>query len=353
MQTPERAPRRGFTLIELLVVIAIIAVLIGLLLPAVQAAREAARRIQCVNNLKQLGLAAHNYHDVNLSFPPGCTAMWVVDQAETGVQGVSSTVPRSSHSYLIAMLQFIEGGTLYNALNSSMHVNTCANSTIHGVGLSFMWCPSDPAVTQRIDTSPHGDFSGWCFQHPQVFMRYTSYGGNYGTWYISPTDVTDVNFGAKVANENGMIAKYLTVPIGAVTDGTSNTLLIGEWAYGRLNQFDQMCYHWWTAANFQDTMFTTQYPINPKFQGGDDGNIFPGCTGSFHPGGANFAFADGSVKFLKDTISAWTLPNGSNPANIAATGPGGTYVFTNQNPLPVYPALSTRAGGETVSADQF
>jgi prepilin-type N-terminal cleavage/methylation domain-containing protein/prepilin-type processing-associated H-X9-DG protein len=354
MLTPSRARRRGFTLIELLVVIAIIAVLIGLLLPAVQSAREAARRAQCVNNLKQLALAAMNYESANQCYPPGCSAIWVVDQANIGVSGVDPTTPRSSHSYLIAMLQYIEGGSLYNALNGSLHVNTCANSTIHNVGSSYMWCPSDPKVTQSVDTSPRGDFSGWCFNHPRVFMRYTSYGGNFGTWYVSPSSPVDPNYSTLLGNMNGMICKYLTVPIGGVTDGTSNSLLIGEWAYGKLNPVDLMCYHWWTSANFGDTMFTTQYPINPKFQGGDDGTIFPLSASSFHPGGANFAFADGSVHFLKDTISSWSLPNGPNPPNIAKTGNGGlTWVFTTLQPLPIYQALSTRNGGEVTSADQF
>jgi prepilin-type N-terminal cleavage/methylation domain-containing protein/prepilin-type processing-associated H-X9-DG protein len=361
MQTPGRARRRGFTLIELLVVIAIIAVLIGLLLPAVQSAREAARRIQCVNNLKQLALAAMNYESANQCYPPGCTAMWVVDQNAIGVRGVSATVPRSSHSYIIAMLQYIEGGSLYNALNSSLHVNTCANSTIHGVGSSFLWCPSDPKVTQTLNLAPYGDFSGWCYNWPNIYMRYTSYAGCYGTWYVSPptaTGVTDPNIGAIVGNINGMIGKYLTTTIGSVTDGTSNTILLGEWAYGKQNSLDLACNHWWTSANFGDTMFYAQYPINPKFANGDDGNIFPLCASSFHPGGANFAFSDGSVHFLKDTIASWTLPTGSNPPNIVANGPGGTYSFVANAqgqfpPLPVYQALATRAGGEVVSADQY
>jgi len=343
--TVRRAERRGFTLIELLVVIAIIAVLIALLLPAVQSAREAARRISCTNNLKQLGLAAHNYADVNLCFPPGATMI----MAPVVFPGAPL---RSSHSYLIAMLQYIEQGTLYNALNGSIHVNQCQNSTIHGVGVASMWCPSDGKASLIINHGTTSDFSGWC-PGQSVFMRHTSYGGNAGTWFnmTNSQSTTDPNLSTLAAGQNGVIIKFTPVSIAAVSDGTSNTIMLGEWAYGKLNPQDLVCWHWWTAANYGDTMFTTRFPLNPRFANTDDGNIFPQSASSFHPGGANFAFSDGSVHFLKDTINSWTLTPGSNPPPITGGPPWS--LNAGVTTIPVYQALSTKAGGETISSDAY
>jgi len=339
-----RAGRRGFTLIELLVVIAIIAVLIGLLLPAVQAAREAARRAQCTNNLKQLALAAMNYESSNSCYPPGATAVTVFN-----IFGPTPVI-KSSHSYLIAMLQYIEGGVIYSALNTQIHVNQCVNSTIHAIGTSWMWCPSDGKVSNILDHGGTSNFSGWC-PGQNVRMRYTSYAGNAGTWFnmANSQDPAASNISTLAAGQNGTIIKFSPVTIAGITDGTSNTILLGEWAYGKMtNQGDLLCWHWWTAANYGDTMFTSRYPINPNIPKTDA--IFPQSASSFHPGGANFAFSDGSVKFLKDTINSWSLPSGSFPPPITGGPP---WTLNAGGALGVYQALSTRNGGEVTSADSF
>jgi len=347
---PKRARAHGFTLIELLVVIAIIAVLIALLLPAVQSAREAARRIQCVNNLKQLALASHNYVDVNLCFPSG------------GVKTrfYELTAPCAGNhqsSYYIALLSFFEQSPVANAWNFSVNYQGPENSTVTQTGLSSLWCPSDPPASQ-----PDGSFRST--YGVQYDMRYHSYKGNAGAFFgvarnsSPPCPV----FAAQMAASTGVIHLYSSTSIGAITDGTSNTMLIGESAFGKLppGRWD---WQWWTSGNNADTLAVTLYPLNPQkklnnpdfnagYQGVNVGVMYQAFS-SQHPSGANFAFCDGSVKFLKDTIQ--TMPFD------AATGlPYGFAPDANQilrlvpgNQLGVWQAIATKAGGEVVSADQF
>ncbi len=135
-EIPILKPRRGFTLIELLVVIAIIAVLISLLLPAVQSAREAARRAQCVNNLKQLALGAHNYLSSVDCFPMG-----LLDQNSGDVGGLWT-----SYGPMLPLTQYTEQNSLFNAMNFNLNVYDIENTTINATGLSILWCPSDAGV---------------------------------------------------------------------------------------------------------------------------------------------------------------------------------------------------------------
>jgi len=362
---PTRRGRSGgFTLIELLVVIAIIAVLIALLLPAVQSAREAARRIQCVNNLKQLGLASHNYLDGNLTFP--CGGM----TPTLNSVGWSPMSPYYSYwSYLIGLTPYFEQQAIFNAFNfSSLSYYSPENITADQSHLTVLCCPSDPTVLNG-----NGYYSQATYGYA---MGLSSYRGVNGPWY-SPvrnmTGATSAQYQQMASQALGIIYHGSAVPIAGVTDGTSNTMLMAEYVYSRLSTADQNCWHWWVAGN-TDTIGTAMYAPNVAFSGPTMGG--PGdpilydnsatlaviSSSSNHPGGSNHVFADGSVKFLKNTISSWVpgstgqvpgWPNQLSLTNTFSNGSGtfGTYVYTGQ--LPVYQALSTRAGGEVISSDAY
>jgi prepilin-type N-terminal cleavage/methylation domain-containing protein/prepilin-type processing-associated H-X9-DG protein len=367
--------RSGFTLIELLVVIAIIAVLIGLLLPAVQAAREAARRAQCINNLKQLGLACANYESANGSFPQG----GYFDP--TGfVDGCSPWM----HSFLIGLLPYAEQAPLFNAFNSSVRYYcpaVPANYTVHGVKLNTLACPSDPQIMAGSGIYSAAAGNPW----PPFTSGLTNYRGICGPWTNPPRGYSatasgelgppipgnpspDANWSAELGNALGMLYMTSNVKIGDITDGTSNTMVVGEGVYGRLSITDQNCWHWWTAGNYGDTLQSTMFPPNPSLTlavgagsqtivGDSNGSdVFIISASSNHPGGANFAFCDGSVRFIKNTINSWPYGlNGSNlwtPTNVTYNA-NGTYTLNPGSQFGVYQALSTRNGGEVLSADQY
>jgi len=327
--------RRGFTLIELLVVIAIIGVLIALLLPAVQAAREAARRAQCTNNLKQLALAAHNY-------------ISAVNALPTGIQFQFDPYSGSfwtSGSCLVPLMQYMEQLPVYNAVNFNINMYDPENSTISSTGINTLWCPSDPPVAKK------RTIAGGLLNGGTLNMYYTSYAGSAGTWFQYTSNAT------RLAQMNGLFFLFSSITLADVTDGTSNTIAFGERSHSILSLGDQQCWHWWTSGNYGDTMFETFYPINParKLQNipgseGGGSDAYVASLSSQHPGGANVAFLDGSVRFLKDSINTWPYnPVNGQPTNVVNNG--GLYVVSP--PTGVYQALSTRSGGETIGSDQY
>ena len=260
---PPNRPPRGFTLIELLVVVAIIGVLVALLLPAVQAAREAARRVGCVNNLKQIGLAAHGYHDTHAAFPAGG---WIALYGQPSTKNMNM-------GWSASILPWVEQSGLFAALNLSLVYGDPANSSIGHTSLTVYLCPSEPRK------SLYNRAPGDKFDYADA-----DYGGMYGPrGLVSPTDVNEPPRGSMLFNE--------CVSLARITDGSSRTILVGE-APEAINAL-------WIGGH---NCFDQSAPINarPPTEYGEE-------LTSQHPGGVNALFADGSVRFLKASLDARTL----------------------------------------------
>jgi prepilin-type N-terminal cleavage/methylation domain-containing protein/prepilin-type processing-associated H-X9-DG protein len=339
--------RAGFTLIELLVVVAIIGVLVGLLLPAIQKAREAAQRAGCVNNLKQIGLALHNFHSEKGCFPGN-------------VRPPAAPTIRSRWTFHI--LPHLEQTTLYQGYDDTTNWDSTAASTPPGnnlavtsVNLKVFNCPSSPDQG-RLDGNP-ANTGGWgaipSVAGPPLVIG-TVAAGDYAQIYDFWNDFTTVT-GITVTNNAGMLYKDPAPPvrIADVTDGTSNTIHVAEsagkpyqWIRGKKTNVD-----WrvdgvngggWArpasdlhiiGSNKAGTAFGGSFLINSN-NGFDHNGAYPltignpalgtepsGSIYSFHVGGANFLFADGSVHWLGDTtdvntmVSLITRAGGEPPAN--------------------------------------
>jgi len=353
------SPKRGFTLIELLVVIAIIAVLIALLLPAVQAAREAARRSQCVNNLKQLALACANYESGQGSYPMGNR---YIDNTCYNSQKPCFNGTRTSpgcwfgYSSFALVLPYMEATAIGNAFNYSLVSNSASNTTGRYNTIASFICPSDlPSTGGQGSSTSQGSYGMSRGTQENIYLNWAASG---------PPDPNAEQPGkCNAALGNGMFGAEGVVPVSGVTDGTSNTTLFGDTSRFK-NEPASVLNTWYftvaygsqpgygSSVSIQTGAFT--YPrINspPDFVGTATGYIFSSCGSgngipsdwldptcaqtvmtqlgqwafrSNHPGGVNMAFADGSVKFIKQTISDKT-----------------------------WQGLGTRAGGEVISADSY
>jgi prepilin-type N-terminal cleavage/methylation domain-containing protein/prepilin-type processing-associated H-X9-DG protein len=314
--------RFAFTLLELLVVVGIIGILVSLLLPAVQLARESARRMSCSNNLRQVTLAANTYHDAQNQFPAG-----------THVAVDVGGVPSGGTNLWVELLPHFEQRSLvekWDYLDNRNNVAAGKDATQAQV-IRILLCRSDPLPQAVVQLTAEGSPS-WSWG----YYGMTSYGGNAGLRSFHPGDPPAF----PRLTRDGVFSLDSRVRLVDITDGTSNTFLFGERFHldpqferlrsiyfptlGPLGGFGKWGF---VAKGVSQATLSTPVSINYRLPPDGDGLAVENrlCAfGSGHGGGAHFAFADGSVRFVRDTIALATLQS-----------------------------LSTRAGGETISAEGY
>ena len=326
--------RLGFTLVELLVVIAIIGILVALLLPAVQSAREAARRLQCSNNLKQLALALHNYHDTAKAFPPAITF-------KSGEDPTQYNTVRPG--WTISILPFIEQQALYDAVDKTQPLTHSNNQRIRSVRVPGMLCPSEP--NGKVNCARAG--GDWAR-------------GNYGANVGMVNPLATLAAGAAPSSDQwnpyqrGVMGANVSLEIGEIKDGTTNTLLLmelraglspqdirGTWAMGQCGA-NSLC----TCANNA----SGGGGPNTCVEGADDqqdsgtvkssvgdtkikqecmyvhaSNNWQAFPRSAHEGGVFVALADGSVRFLSDFVESGGSAGGCGVYSICNPSTYGTW----------------------------
>ncbi len=302
--------RRGFTLIELLVVIAIIAILIALLLPAVQQAREAARRTQCKNNMKQIGLALHNYHDAHLVFPPSSTSGFGAGVWNYPTATGPSDPAIHLHSFASLILPYLDNANVYNAIDYSLSSLDPANQAMASQVLSFYRCPT---------------YSGQTYSTDPLYTTTVGFDKFAIRNYVAMGAVSVLGLSGVIPAE-GVMYPGSASSFRDITDGTSNTIMVAEsreenssvWIDGTTAA---VVARWTDLMSVTFTGNSVAINYTPYFPGG----VFPNSIGqaygpsSQHTGGAHHLLGDGSVHFLSDSLD-----------------------------VNLYDSLTTRSGGEVV-----
>ncbi len=337
------------TLIELLVVMGIIGICVAMLLPAVQNAREAGRRAQCLNNLRQIGLAVHNYHSSVGAFPQGRFAMY--DPRYAG-SNPPCTSPGIDKSLLIQILPEMDQSPLYNSINQSLAIMAFENTTIWAISVASYACPDDPSagLPRLLSPSALKGSSIPGLADASLSMVFTSYAGcfgNLGTLAL-PTPETQCQVAPQsIAQNNGCFNDLSPISFASITDGTSSTLFLAE-RTNIIDVYDSL--GWYITGNLGDTLIAAMRPptnfLKTSSYTGD-----PGTAASRHPGGVNVLMADGAGRFIKTTISSWPIdPSTFRPVGAWRTN-GGWWVNL---PLPgVWQQLATRAGSEVFSSESY
>ena len=306
MRAPESVSRHrarpAFTLVELLVVIAIIGILIALLLPAVQAAREAARRINCANNFKQIGLAMHNYHATHNRFPPGMYC----SKATIGYWD-------NLFSWSMFLLPLIEEDSIDELFTMDLgYADAGRNREANARTIDGYTCPSDPQATEKIDLSGAAGIQAGGYSSMVGVTDHLSWVASYQT--VKTLD-----------QASGVMASNVGCSIDDITDGTSQTLLIGEVVGAGPGTHKG---YWWSCWNLGDTaegINGLNTVIGGRWPSSSDwtkNGLWAAGFGSYHSGGCHFTLCDGSVQFINQEISQEVMSS-----------------------------LTTRAGGEVITEE--
>jgi len=358
VQPVKQTNRDGFTLIETLVTLAIIGVIIALLLPAVVSVREAARRLQCTNNMKQIGIAIASYVGVHDVLPAGRGFFNDPRYVHPGLPCASWTIDKS---YLVSVLPYCEMAPLYNSINSHSSIFQPQNQSIIVQTISTYVCPSDPiAFTARPGISyaskeiPTSD--GF------VVQGCTSYCG------VRGSEDTDAMYDPalncqvapnRLAAANGCLIQVGNVRLSSITDGLSNTSMLAERSVslllplhtppsGELDNFVRT--GWWFSGAEGDTLNTNFYPPNvcktlPITH--ENVTAWLNSASSQHSNGLNIGMVDGSVRFVRDSVSSWKLdPNLGVPLNSNGYS-------SPPPPSGIWQALGSRNGSEVMGSSDY